>query len=98
MPVSSSTTSRQIRCSSRCIPTTALESHGRDWSSGPVNISYSRKVSTPYSVKMSSGVIMFFRLLPILPNSRRTGWPAWLNPSAVWMTSDAWTYIPRASV
>jgi hypothetical protein len=38
-PVSSSTTTRQIRCSSRCDPTTALVSHGRDWSSGPVDIS-----------------------------------------------------------
>jgi hypothetical protein len=46
-PVCSSTTTRQIRCSSRCEPTTALVSQGRDWSSGPVDISYTRNVSAP---------------------------------------------------
>ena len=39
VPVSSSTTTRQMRCSRRYMPTTALESHGRLWSSGPLNIS-----------------------------------------------------------
>ena len=34
-PVSSSTTLRQMRCSRRYTPTTALVSHGRLWSSGP---------------------------------------------------------------
>ena len=59
----SSTTTRQIRCSSRYGPTIAFASHGRDCSSGPLNISNSRKVSAPKSAMNSSGVTTFFRLL-----------------------------------
>ena len=50
-----------------------MVSHGRDWSSGPIDISYTRKVSAPYAAIISSGVTMFFRLLPIFPYSRLTG-------------------------
>ncbi len=38
-PVSSTTTLRQSRCRNRCDPTTARVSHGRDRSSGPIDIS-----------------------------------------------------------
>ena len=38
-PVSSSTTSRHTRCRNRYAPTTSLVAHGRDASSGPIDIS-----------------------------------------------------------
>ncbi|MDF2808773.1 MAG: hypothetical protein K0S43_3719 [Cellulosimicrobium sp.] len=38
-PVSSETTLRHSRCRNRCDPTTARVSHGRDRSSGPIDIS-----------------------------------------------------------
>ena len=60
-------TLRHSRCRNRCEPTTARVSHGRDTSSGPIDISYSRNVSAPYASQISSGVTMFFRLLPIFP-------------------------------
>ena len=47
---------------------------------------------------MSSGLMPFFRLLPIFPARRVTGWPANCQPSGVRVTSAAGTYIPRASV
>ena len=58
------------------MPTTSRCSHGRDASSGPIAISYSRNVSAPYASYMSSGETAFFRLLPILPHSRVTGSPS----------------------
>ena len=71
-PVSSSTTRRQTRCRKRCEPTTARVSHGRETSSGPIAISYTRNVSAPYCSHISSGVTTFFSDLPILPYSRVT--------------------------
>ena len=59
----------------RCDPTTARVSHGRDTSSGPIAISYTRNVSAPYCSIISSGVTTFFSDLPILPYSRNTSWP-----------------------
>ena len=47
--------------------------------SGPWTSRRARSVSAPYSSYISSGVTEFFRLLPILPNSRVTGWPSWKN-------------------
>ena len=73
--MSSSTTLRHSRCRKRWEPTTARVSHGRESSSGPIDISYTRKVSAPYASYMSSGVTMFFSDLPIFPYSRVTGWP-----------------------
>ena len=63
------------------MPTTSRVSHGRDASSGPPAISYSRSVSAPYCSYMSSGDTEFFRLLPILPHSRVTGSPRNVKPS-----------------
>jgi hypothetical protein len=98
-PVCSSTMVRQTRCRNRCAPITARVSQGRETSSGPIDISYTRKVSAPYASHISSGVTTFFSDLPILPYSRRTGWPRQVNPpSAVGSTSSAGTYWPRASV
>ncbi len=71
-PESSSTRLRQMRWRNRCMPMTSRVFHGREASSGPVDISYRRNVSAPYSSYISSGVTMFFRLLPILPYSRVT--------------------------
>ena len=64
------------------MPTTARVSQGRDTSSGAIDISYSRKVSAPYSAYSSSGLTEFFRLLPIFPNSRTTGCPCQRKPSS----------------
>ena len=48
---------------------------------------------------MSSGVTEFLSDLPILPNSRVTGCPSWVNPSASEpSTSSAGTYTPRPSL
>ena len=44
-------------------------------SSGPMAISYMRKVSAPYRSHISSGVTTFSNLLPIFPYSRLTGAP-----------------------
>ncbi|MNW60039.1 hypothetical protein D3C74_379970 [compost metagenome] len=46
-PESSDTTLRHSRCRKRCEPTTARVSQGRDRSSGPMDISYTRNVSAP---------------------------------------------------
>ena len=46
-PVVSSTTLRHRRCRKRMPPTTLRVFHGRDSSSGPMLISYRRKVSAP---------------------------------------------------
>ncbi len=81
-PVCSSTTARQTRCRNRYEPTTARVSHGRDTSSGPIDISYTRNVSAPYAAHMSSGVTTFFSDLPILPYSRLTSVSPW-NQRAV---------------
>src|SRR5262249_57226896 len=67
--VSPPPTTRHTRCRNRYAPTTSLVAHGRDASSGPIDISYTRSVSAPYSSQISSGDTEFFRLLPILPNS-----------------------------
>ena len=48
---------------------------GFEASSGPMNISYRRRVSTPYSAKISSGLTEFFSDLPIFPKLRVTGRP-----------------------
>ena len=74
-PVSSSTTRRHRRCRKRCEPTTARVSQGRERSSGPIDISYTRRVSAPYSSYMSSGATAFFSDLPIFPYSWVTGSP-----------------------
>ncbi|SKU07460.1 Uncharacterised protein [Mycobacteroides abscessus subsp. abscessus] len=47
LPVSSSTTTRHARCKKRCAPTTSFVAQGRDSSSGPIDISYTRSVSAP---------------------------------------------------
>ncbi|CAM5302979.1 hypothetical protein STANM309S_04141 [Streptomyces tanashiensis] len=72
-------------------------SHGRDASSGPIAISYRRRVSAPYSAQISSGVTAFFRDLPILPSSRLTFSPSYKNSPSRSSTSAAGTAIPRAS-
>src|SRR5699024_6097251 len=46
-----------------------LGCHGRDVSNGPMDISYTRRVSAPNSAQKSSGPIAFFNDLPILPYS-----------------------------
>ena len=56
-------------------------------------------MSAPNALYISSGLTMFFSDLPILPNSRVTGWPCQLRlPSAASSTSLASTYWPRASL
>jgi hypothetical protein len=47
---------------------------------------------------MSSGLMPFFRLLPIFPARLVTGWPWYVQPSGWCVTSAAGTYLPRASV
>ncbi len=72
-------------------------SHGRETSSGPIDISYRRSVSAPYSSAISSGATAFFRDLPILPASRLTGSPCqkyWPSRSSI---SAAGTGKPRSS-
>ena len=76
-PVSSSTRFRHSRCRKRYMPTMSRGLHGRDASSGPIDISYSRSVSAPYSRvdvvrarRRSSGSC------PSCPNSRVTGLPS----------------------
>jgi hypothetical protein len=75
-PVSSSTTTRQIRCSSRC-------DRRRPWSptaaTGPADRSTARRPGRCRRRRRRSsrpGVTMFFRLLPIFPYSRLTGLPS----------------------
>ena len=96
-PVVSSTMLRHRRCSSRYWPTTARVSQGRETSSGPIAISYRRRVSAPYSAQISSGVTAFFRDLPILPSSRLTGSPSKKNLPSRSSTSAAGTGKPRLS-
>ena len=96
-PESSSITLRHKRCRNRCIPTTSRVFQGLLASRGPMAISYKRNVSAPNSSYISSGVTMFFRLLPIFPYSRKTVSPFHVKELSDSTTSAAGTVCPRAS-
>ncbi|MNN43665.1 hypothetical protein D3C81_1579130 [compost metagenome] len=61
----SPTNRRHTRDKKRCVPSTPLAFHGLVASSGPMNISYTRSVSAPYSLTISSGLITLPRDLLI---------------------------------
>ena len=71
-----STNRRQSRSKKRRAPGTSRGFHGLESDRGPMNISYRRKVSTPYSSQTTSGLTTFLRDLLILATTCSRGVPS----------------------
>ena len=65
--------------------------HGFDASSGPMYISYRRKVSAPYSAITSSGFTTFFSDFDILATICATFCPVAVSTNSPSLTSVTWS-------
>ncbi|OQC23895.1 MAG: hypothetical protein BWX70_02724 [Verrucomicrobia bacterium ADurb.Bin070] len=95
-----SATMRKERLRKRNTPSTPLVFQGLTASSGPMNISYRRMLSAPYSRMTSSGLTTFFNDLDILAGNSVSFSPvsAWKAPSVRCSTCSIGTSAPRASL